>query len=642
MTLTPFARYLLLGVAIGAFGQSVRPVTIAADLTDAPRKMIHGYLTIPVTPGPLALVYPKWLPGEHSPTGPVQNLAGITFTVNGRVIPWQRDDVNMFLLHVRIPEGGTSLHVHVDFLATAPPSGFSAGASTTENLAVLSWNELALYPAGLDPAKIMVQPSVTTLDGWKIGTALTPESRDGITTHFAAVPLTMLIDSPVLSGRFFKEIELAPEITPKHFLDIAADGPEDLYVSPARVEEFSALIREAGALFGSRHYNSYHFLLTLSDQVAHFGLEHHQSSDDRNDERTFLDDDIFLLASDLLPHEYTHSWNGKYRRPAGLATPNYQEPMKGNLLWVYEGLTQYLGDVLAARCGLWSDSQYRDYLADSAAQMNHRPGRTWRDLEDTAVAAQILYDSSQQWDNWRRSTDYYQEGELIWLEVDTSIRNLSHGHKSLNDFCKLFFGVGGNTGPELLPYTFDDLVRALNTVQPNDWAKFFHERLTSKSPQAPLGGILNGGYHISYIDEPNDYTRASEDLNRTVDAWYSIGLLLTSDGEIQDVLMDSVAYRAGLGPGMKIIAVDNRKMSDSVMRHALQTAKEGNGPVELIVENTGYFRVVKLDYHGGQRYPILERNENPDLLDEILKPMVVRKSPALRAQVAAGFPAEGK
>lgn len=586
---------------------------------------------MPVTPGPLTLVYPKWLPGEHSPTGPIQNLAGITFSVDSRVIPWRRDDVDMFALHLQIPEGAKSLHARVDFLATAPASGYSAGASTTENLAVLSWNELALYPSGRDPAKITVRPSVTTLNGWKIGTALTVESRDDITTHFAAVPLNTLIDSPVLSGRFFKEFALAPEITPKHYLDIAADGPEDLNVSSTRIDQFSALIREAGALFDSRHYRTYHFLLTLSDQVAHFGLEHHESSDDRNDERTFLDDDILLLASDLLPHEYTHSWNGKYRRPAGLATPNYQAPMKGDLLWVYEGLTQYLGDVLAARCGIWSNAQYRDYLADSAAQMGHRPGRTWRDLEDTAVSVQDLYDSNIAWDNWRRSTDYYQEGELIWLESDTLIRSLSHGQKSLNDFCKLFFGVGGDTGPLMLPYTFDDLVKALNTIQPNDWAAFFNQRLTSKSPQAPIGGIINGGYHIIYKDQANDYTRAVEDVERELDAWYSIGLVVNTDGEIQDVLIDSIAYRASLGPGMKIIAVNNRKMSDSVIRRALDTAKGTDQTIDLIVENTGYFRTVKLDYHGGQRYPALERSEGPDVLDEILKPMVAQKSQGLRA-----------
>jgi predicted metalloprotease with PDZ domain len=636
LRLATWSRCFLFSLAVSAFGQSESPITITADLTDAPRKLIHGHLTIPVKPGPLTLMYPKWLPGEHSPTGPIQDLAGITFSVNGQVLPWQRDDVDMFALHVRIPPGGTSLHVNVDFLATAPATGFSAGASTSENLAVLSWNELMLYPSGQQPSKVMVEPSLTTLDGWKIGTALTVRSRDGITTHFAAVPLDMLIDSPVLSGRFFKEIALAPEVTPKHYLDIAADGPEDLNVSSSRVDQFSALIREAGALFGSRHYNSYHFLLTLSDQVAHFGLEHHQSSDDRNDERTFLDEDVFLLASDLLPHEYTHSWNGKYRRPAGLATPNYQEPMKGNLLWVYEGLTQYLGDVLAARCGLWSASQYRDYLADSAAQLGHRPGRTWRDLKDTAVSAQVLYDSSQRWDNWRRSTDYYQEGELIWLEVDTLIRKLSDSHKSLNDFCKLFFGIGGDTGPELRPYSFEDVVKALNAVQPNDWAKFFEERLTSKSPQPPTGGIANGGYRISYVDQPNDYTRAAEEVERSIDAWYSLGLSVNSDGDIQDVLVDSIGYRGGLGPTMKIIAVNGRKMTEDVLRRAIRTAKGTDQSIELIVENTGYFKVVKLDYHAGERYPILERTaEGPALLDEIVKPMIAVKTPELRAELPA-------
>jgi predicted metalloprotease with PDZ domain len=267
--------------------------------------------------------------------------------------------------------------------------------------------------------------------------------------------------------------------------------------------------------------------------------------------------------------------------------------------------------------------------------MNHRPGRTWRDLADTAVSTQLLYDSSQPWDNWRRSTDYYQEGELIWLEVDTLIRSLSRNQKSLNDFCQLFFGRGGDTGPEVLPYTFEDVVNSLNTVQANDWAKFFEDRLASKSPQAPMGGILNAGYRVGYTDQPNDYTRAAEDVDRTINAWYSIGLLLNTDGEILDVLVDSVAYRAGLGPGMKVIAVNNRRMTEGLMRRAIQTAKDTDQPIELIVENTGYFRTVKLDYHGGQRYPVLERTDLPELLDDIVKPMASAKTPGLRADFTA-------
>ncbi|MBV8832512.1 MAG: M61 family metallopeptidase, partial [Acidobacteriaceae bacterium] len=446
----------------------------------------------------------------------------------------------------------------------------------------------------------------------------------GDNTRFQPVTLETLIDSPVLAGKFFKEIPLAPEVTPKHYLDMAADGPEDLKLSDSDIAAFSNLVRETGSLYASRHYNRYHFLLTLSDSVAHFGLEHHQSSDDRLDARTFLDDDLKLLSGDLLPHEFTHSWNGKYRRPTGLATGNYYQPMKGELLWVYEGLTQYLGDVLAARSGIWSADQYRDYLASSAAFLDHRPGRTWRDLQDTATSAQILSDTSDQWDNWRRSVDYYPEGELIWLDVDTTIRKLSGGKKSLDDFCKRFLGLGGNTPPRVVPYTFGDIVSNLNAIQHNDWATFLRERLTSKANHAPLGGIANGGYKIEYTDKPNDYARADEGHERGLNAWYSLGIRL-SDNAIDDVLVDSPAFKAGLGPTMKIIAVNGRRANDELLRAAIQAAKSGRDPIQLIVDNAGFFRLVTIDYQGGERYPHLVKiGQGSASLDDILKPLVTR------------------
>ena len=595
---------------------------LTVDLTDAPRKLIHAQLTIPVTPGPLTLLYPKWIPGEHGPTGPIDNLAGIIITANGQQLSWMRDDVNMYAFHVTVPEGVSTLDVKLDFLATAPPSGFSAGASTSANLAVLSWNEVVLYPAGISPSEIMVQPAVRLPEGWQYGTALTKTGQDGDVIDFAPLSLEMLIDSPVLSGRYFKEFPLAPEITPKHYLDIAADGPEDLSIKPEDLEAFSKLVRETGPLYQSRHYNSYHFLLTLSDQVAHFGLEHHQSSDDRVGEKTLLDDNLFYLNADLLPHEFTHSWNGKYRRPAGLATGNYSDPMKGDMLWVYEGLTQYLGDVLAARSGIETKEQYRAALAVSAATLDYRPGRTWRDLQDTATAAQTLYDASDQWDNWRRTVDYYPEGELIWLDVDTTIRRLTHDKKSLNDFCARFLGYGGNTPPEVVPYTFDDIVANLNAIVPYDWAGLLRERLTSKSPHAPLEGITQGGYRIVYTDTPGDFINAREATTGDADAWWAIGINVSSDGHINDVLVGSPSDKAGLGPGMQIIAVDGRQYSASLLGDAITASKGTTKPIELIVANTGYYRIVKLDYHDGLRFPHLERVDGtPDYLDEILTPM---------------------
>jgi predicted metalloprotease with PDZ domain len=601
------------------------PIKITVDLTDAPRKILHAQMTIPVTPGPLSLLYPKWIPGEHMPSGPIDNLAGLFITANGQPLAWTRDDLNMYEIHLTVPAGVTQLDVKDDFLATAAASGFSAGASTSASLALLSWNELVLYPAGhKNAADISVQPSVVLPQGWQYGTALTKTAGDAAHVNFETVSLEQLVDSPLLAGRYFVEIPLAPEVTPKHFLDIAADGPEDLKLTPETIQGYSNLVRETGALYQSRHYRSYHFLVTASDQVAHFGLEHHQSSDDRVPEKTFVDDNLLLLSADLLPHEFTHSWNGKYRRPAGLATGNYEDPMKGDLLWVYEGLTDYLGNVLAARSKIETAAQYRDYLAQDAAFLDYRPGRTWRDLQDTATAAQILYNygNGAPWDNWRRNTDYYAEGDLVWLDVDTTIRKLTNDKKSLNDFLAAFESVGGNMGPKVVPYKFEDVVSGLNGVVAYDWAGFLKERLTSKSPHAPMGGIENGGYKLTYTDQPNEITQAQVTTSGVTQAWWSIGIDVTSDGRIDDVLLGSAADRVKLGPGMQIIAVNGRQYSGSLMNDAIRDAKGNGNPIEMIVANTGTFRVVALDYHDGLRYPHLERVDGtPDRLDDILKPM---------------------
>jgi predicted metalloprotease with PDZ domain len=616
-----FVAFLTLFLISGSKAQPpLRAISLVVDLTDAPRKLLHAELTIPVHPGLNTFFYPKWIPGEHGPSGPIENFAGLVFTGSGKTIPWRRDDVDMFTFRVTVPAGVSELKARADFLVTAAAAGFSAGASTSANLAVLNWNELVLYPAGQPVSQILFEPSVKLPEGWKWGSALTAVAQTSNTARFQTVPLNTLIDSPLLAGRFFKEVPLAPEVKPAHFLDLAADDPEDLAITDAQVSTISNLVREAGALFQSRHYETYHFLLTLSDQVAHFGLEHHQSSDDRVEARSLLDEDLQMLNADLLPHEFTHSWNGKYRRPAGLVTEDYQHPMKGDLLWVYEGLTQYLGDVLAVRSGSWTVDQYRSYLAASAAEMDHRPGLTWRSLQDTAVAAQVLYDTSTAWDNWRRAADFYAEGELLWLEVDTKIRKLSGNKKSLDTFCAAFFGIGGNTPPEVRPYDFEQLVAALNGVQSFNWSDFLRQRLDATDPRAPLGGISDGGYKLEYTEQLNDYIRANESDDRGVDAWYSLGMT-TSGESIKDVLRDSPAYRAGLGPSMKLIAVNGRRESDEVLRKAIQGTRSGV-PVELIVDNDGYIKVVKLDYQGGERYPhLVPQGDAAPYLDQIVQPL---------------------
>ena len=603
------------------------PITLAVDLSDAPRKILHSQETVPVQPGPMTLVYPEWIPGEHGPTGPVVDQAGfIVTTPTGQRVKWERDPVNMYSYHITVPEGTTQLNIKMDFLATASAEGFSAGASTSANLALLSWNELIVYPADTKAADVMVTPSLKVPEGWKFGTALEPTSAPGVQTSFRTVSLEHLIDSPVLAGRYFREVPLATDVTPKHFLDMAGDGPEDVDLSQEHIDQFSRLVRETGALYKSRHYGSYHFLVTLSDQVAHFGLEHHQSSDDRVGEKTFTDDNTFIENGLLLPHEFTHSWNGKYRRPAGLATPNYQEPMKGDLLWVYEGLTEYLGDVLASRCGIWPAAVYRDRLATVAGYLNDiRPGRTWRDLQDTATAAQLLYNAGGGYDNWRRNVDYYDEGELLWLEVDLTIRSKTNGKKSLNDFAAAFEGLGGNTAPKVVPYTFEDIVNGLNAVVPNDWAAFLRTRLDSNDVHAPeMEGIdALSGYKLIYTDKPDYWSQLEESQRNYIDTRYSLGMSVGTDGKITDVIVGGLADKAGFGPGMQIIAVNGRGFAPLLLRAAIQKAK-GNGPaIEFIVENTNYYKMIRMDYHGGERYPQFQRVEGtPARLDDILQPMV--------------------
>ena len=610
-----------------------QPIRLTVDATDAPRRILHAEETLPVQPGAQTLVYPKWIPGEHGPTGPINDLAGLVITANGKQLAWRRDDVDQFAFHITVPQGATELTIKLDFLATAAPSGFSAGASTSANLALVSWNTVVLYPEGAKASEVMVEPSARLPESWKYGTALTRAGGGATDPSFATVSLEQLVDSPLLAGRYFREWPLAPEVSPKHYLDVAADGPEDLQIKPELLAGFNNLVRETGSLYQSRHYSSYHFLLTLSDQVAHFGLEHHQSSDDRVPEKSFLDPNLELLAGELLPHEFTHSWNGKYRRPAGLATANYQAPMKGELLWVYEGLTEYLGNVLTARSGIWTPEQYREALALSAATLDARPGRTWRDLEDTGVAAQILYSSGDAWDNWRRNVDYYPEGELLWLEVDTMLRKQTGGKRSLNDFCARFYG-SNNTAPQVVPYSFDDVVQNLNAVAPFDWATFLRDRITTKQDHAPLGGITSGGWKLAYSEKPTGYVTATE--KGGLNAWWSLGLKIAEDGKVGDVLIGSPADRAGFGPGMDIVAVNGRAYDDDLLRAALDQASAGateesgipqnKGPIEFIVSNTSYFNVLKIDYHGGQRYPFLEQVKGQkDVLDEILKPLATGK-----------------
>jgi predicted metalloprotease with PDZ domain len=602
-----------------------QPIHLQVDLTDAPRNIYHAKLKIPATPGAMTLVFPKWIPGNHRPSGPINGLTGLRMAAAGKPLVWQRDEIDMYAFHVNVPEGVEFIDVSLDAITSNDSAG-GGGPAASSNLLDLNWNAVVLYPQGAESDAISFIAAVSLPSGWQYATALPTVLRNssdaGDQVQFAQVSLTTLVDSPLIAGEHFRRIDLnLPPKTPKHEIDLVADSEADLAMKPEQVEAYRKLVVETGALFGARHYHQYHFLYTLSDQVGGHGLEHHESNDSAADERTLLDPELHYLNADLLPHEFAHSWNGKYRRPAGLATRNYQEPMVGDLLWVYEGLTDYLGWLLAERSGVITIEQFRESLAATAANLDHRPGRTWRSLEDTARSVQLLRLLGPQWASWRRSLDYYPEGQLIWLEVDGIIRQQTKGQRSLDDFCRRFEG-GPSGDPTVVPYTFDDVVHALNDVAPYDWATLLHERVDASESHAPLGGIEREGWKLVYNDQPNAYMSALEKVAKFSDFSYSLGFPVAENGKMFDVIVGSPAYQAGIGPGMKLIAVNGRHYTPDVLHAAIKAGHDSKDPIELLVENAQFYKTYSIPYHDGDRNPHLERiSAQPDLMGTLLAPL---------------------
>ena len=596
------------------------PIKLEVDATQAARKILHARLEIPVTPGPLTLVYPKWIPGDHSPSGPVADLVGLKMSAGGQPVPWRRDPVDMYALLVDVPPGNEKLVVALDYLSPDD----SASASATAQLVDLSWSDVLLYPKGPKASEIQFAPSVRLPAGWHFGTALDSARQEGELAEFQRVSLETLVDSPLIAGAHFRTVALAAGTQPPHFLHIVADSAAALELKADDQRHLTQLTAETGALFGARHYRSYHFLLTLSDHVAHFGLEHHESSDNRVAEKYLADADALKVKAYLLPHEMTHSWNGKYRRPTGLATPDYQGPMRGELLWVYEGLTDYLGLVLAARCGLWTAEDFCQKVALDAAAMDYQPGRTWRPLSDTAVAAQLLYGARAEGRAWRRSVEFYPEGGLLWLEADVVIRQQTAGQRSLDDFCKRFCG-GASGPPRVVPYTTKEVYAALQEVAPYDWPGFFQSRVYQTTPHPPLGGITGGGWRLTYTNKVPDLLKNYESAMKYADLRYSIGLIVREGGVVQDVVPGSPADRAEISGGMQVVAVNGRRWSNELLRSAVGQSITNTAPLELLVENDDYFKTCKIDYHSGERYPRLERDAaKPDVLTTIVKSLTVK------------------
>ena len=597
------------------------PGTIAIDVdaTDTAQRIFRVKQTMPVQAGPLTLLFPAWLPGNHAASGPIDKIAGLEITANGQRLDWTRDPLDVFAFHVEVPSGVSSLSMQYQYLT---PTGRDQGRVVmTPDMLNLQWNALVLYPAGHYASRIQYAASVTYPAGFQAASALDVASREGDTVRYQSVPLDILVDSPVYAGRYFKTIDLAPGAKVPVRLNVVADAAKYLEARPEHVEQHRELVKQALKLYGSQHYDHYDFLFSLSKQMSGNGLEHQRSSENGLGTDYFTGWDRKAGSDDLLAHEYTHSWNGKFRRPADLWTPNYNVPMQGSLLWVYEGQTQYWGNVLTARAGLRPMQASRDALALVAATYaDNRPGLEWRALQDTTNDPIVARRRPKPYRGYQMSEDYYSGGQMMWLEADARIRKLSGGKKSLDDFARAFFGLEDGEWKQQATYTFDDVVATLDGVVHDDWARFLRDRLDGKAPLT--GGIEASGWKLVYKDEPSAYAKAQMKGDSGAAGFiYSIGLNIGKGGNVTEVRWDSPAFDAGVGTGMTIVAVNDIAYDKDIMEDAIKAAKGGKAPIRLMVREFDRYRSIDVDYHDGPRYPHLERIEGtPDYLTKILTP----------------------
>lgn len=596
---------------------------LEVDATDVERRIFNIRQSIPIVAGggQMTLLYPQWVPGGHSPRNALFDMAGLVVKANGKVIPWTRDPVQVFAFHVTPPADAKSLEIEFQYLS--PTAGDQGRVVMTPEMLNAQWLNLAFYPAGYFTRRINIDASIKLPEGWGYGTALETDKTEAGWTRFKTVDFDTLMDSPMFAGRYFKRYELDTSGKSPVRLNIVADRPELLVSTPEQIEQHRELVRQADKLYGARHYNHYDFLLALTERMGGIGLEHHRSSENGTDPEYFTEWSKNAPSRNLLPHEYNHSWDGKYRRPADLWTPNFNTPMRDSLLWVYEGQDQYWGYVLGARSGLVSKQQTLDALAMTAATYSEgRPGREWRSVEDTTNDPIIAGRRPIPWTSWQRSEDYYSEGQLIWLDADTLIREKTGGKKSLDDFGRAFFGVNDGDWKQPLTYTFEDVVKTLNTVLPYDWATFLDTRARKVAPAYPLDGLARGGYKLVYVEKPTEYWNDNEANRKIIDLTYSLGLVLNREATITGVLWDGPAFKSGLTVGDKILAVNGIAYDTGRLKEAITAAKGGKDPITLIVKDGDHFKVIDLKYNGGLRYPRLERIEGkPDLLSKIYEPL---------------------
>ncbi|NIJ68663.1 M61 family metallopeptidase [Xanthomonas sp. 60] len=613
MKLHALVSCLVLALPVpSAFAQAPSPpsqvaapgmLRIDVDARDLERRIFKVTATVPAQPGPLTLLYPQWLPGNHSPSGPIDKLAGLEISANGQPLRWTRDPYNVYAFKVDVPAGAHEVVARFNYLSSQ--GGSQGRVVMTPAMLNLQWNANSLYPAGTDTHHLQAQASVTLPQGWDYASALDIERRDGDTVHFKAISYDDLVDSPLYAGTHFRRYDLDPGARQPVYLNVFADDADSLKASEAQLQAHRALVRQMDALYGARHFDHYDFLLALTEQLGGIGLEHHRSSENSAEPGYFTDWDKSWLARDLLPHEFNHSWNGKYRRGADQAVRDFNTPLGDSLLWVYEGQTQFWGQVLAARSGLWSVEQARDVLANVAATYDRgRPGRAWRPLQDTTNDPTIAQRRALAYRNYQLSEDYYSGGQMIWLEVEGKLRALTGGKRGLDAFAQRFFGMD-NGRWDLNPYTFDDVVATLQAVAPFDWAAFLRERLDGPGPLT--GGLEMAGWRLAYRDTLNEAFKAQETRAKAALLTYSIGATVTDAGVVSDVVWDSPAFNAGLAPGMTVLAVDGRTYKSERLRKVVAASKDSTAPITLLVKNFDRISPLTIEYHGGAQYPVLER-----------------------------------
>jgi predicted metalloprotease with PDZ domain len=594
------------------------PGTIAlrVDATDIDRRIFQVIETIPVpAAGVMTLFFPKWLPGYHSPRSPLELLAGLVIKAGDLMLPWRRDPVEVYAFHIVVPQGAETVEARFQFLS--PTTDSQGDVAVTPQTMNLHWNTVVLYPAGYYSRRIMVEPTVTVPAGWTLACALDQASSDGQTTTFKPIPLDRLVDSPMFAGRHFTSVDLDDGGAVR--MNLFGDRADQIEATDEQLAPHRALVAEADALFGARHFDHYDFLVATSEQLGGGGVERHRSAEIVVPADYFTQWDKNLPKRSVFAHEYVHSWNGKYRRGADSWTPSFELPIRNSLMWVYEGQTQYWGEVLAARSGLMPLDLTLQSLASTAAKYANREGGIWRPMSDTTRDPVIAGRSPQPWPCWQRSEDYYSEGALMWLDIDTLIRELTGDRRSLDTFARAFFGM--NPGEmETSLYSFEDVVRTLEDIAPNDWEAFLIDRLESREVGVSLGGLKRGGYRLVYRDTPSDWDVQEDNLSNMISLRYSVGLTVATSGIIQEVIWEFPGYHAGLTAGAQIVAVNGRDFATEELTHAVGETANGR-PVELVIQRAGETQSVTIDYAGGHRYPHLERIEDArPRLDEIYAP----------------------